>query len=91
MVDVVTESAREGALSELLYACDLVMRETIEGNRDKYLKWKESKNLKVNRGKTKEMFSSSSITQDGLTHVKSAAWEQRLTQYCMYNVVSGCN
>ena len=57
VVDVVTEFAREGALSELLYADDLVlMSETIEGLRNKFLKWKEafeSKGLKVNLGKTK--------------------------------------
>ena len=33
----------EGGLSELLYADDLVlMSETIEGPRDKFLKWKEA-------------------------------------------------
>ena len=45
----------EGALSELLYSDDLVlMIETIEGLRNKFLKWKEafeSKGLKVNLGK----------------------------------------
>ena len=36
-VDVVTEFAREGALSELLYADDLVlMSETTEGLRNKF-------------------------------------------------------
>ena len=40
VVDVVTEFARDGALSELLLANDLVlMRETIEGLRDKFFKW----------------------------------------------------
>ena len=52
VVDVVTEFAREGALSELLYADDLVlMSETIDGLRNKLIKWKEaleSKGLKVN-------------------------------------------
>ena len=43
VVDVVTEFARDGALSELLYADDLVqMSETIEGLRKKFLKWKEA-------------------------------------------------
>ena len=38
VVDVVTEFAREGALSELMYAEDLVlMMETIEGLRNKFL------------------------------------------------------
>ena len=37
-VDVVTEFVRKGALSELLYANDLVlMTETIEGLRNKFL------------------------------------------------------
>ena len=42
VVDVVTELAREGVLSELLYVDDLVlMRETIDGLRNKVVKWKE--------------------------------------------------
>ena len=49
----------EGALSELLYADDsILMSETIEGFRNKFLKWKEafkSKGLKVNLGKTNLM------------------------------------
>ena len=53
--DVVTEFDREGVLSELLYADDLVlMSETIMGLWNKVLKWKEafeSKGLKVNLGK----------------------------------------
>ena len=52
VVDVVTDFAREGALSESLYADDLVlMSETIKRLRNKFLKWKEafeSKGLKVN-------------------------------------------
>ena len=60
----------EGALSELLYADDLVLvSETIEGLGNKFIKWKEafeSKGLKVNIGKTKVMVSSS-ITKDGLS------------------------
>ena len=62
MIDVVTEFAREGVLSELLYADDLVlMNQTIEGLRYVYLKWKEafeSKGLKVNLGKTKMLLES---------------------------------
>ena len=39
VLDVVTGFPREGALSELLYADDLVlMSETIEGLRNKFLK-----------------------------------------------------
>ena len=67
MVDVVTEFAREGVLSVLLYADDLVlMSETIEGLWNKLLKWKEtieSKGLEVKLGKTNVMVSGS-ITKD---------------------------
>ena len=43
VIDVVTEFAIEGALSESLYADDLVLiSETIEGLRDKFIKWKEA-------------------------------------------------
>ena len=70
VVDVVTEFAREGALSKLLYADDLVlMSETIMGLRSKLRKWKvafEGKGLNVNLWKTKVM-ASSSITKDGLS------------------------
>ena len=56
VVDVVTEFARECALSELLYADDLVlMSETIERHGNKFLKWKdafESKGLKAKFWKT---------------------------------------
>ena len=54
VVDVVSELAGEGALSQLLYADDLVlMSETIEALRKRFMKWKEdseSKGLKVNLG-----------------------------------------
>ena len=41
VADVVTEFAKEGALSELLYADDLVlMCEIIEGLRNKFLRWR---------------------------------------------------
>ena len=56
VVDIVTEFSRVGVLSELLYDDDLVLlSKTIEGLRDKFLKWKEafeSKGLKVNLWKT---------------------------------------
>ena len=43
MEDVVTELTREGVLSELLYADDLVlMSETIERLRNSFLRWKEA-------------------------------------------------
>ena len=69
VVDVVTDFARDGEQSELLYADDLVLvSETIEGLRKKFLKFKALKRngLKVNLGKTKAMVSSG-ITQDGLS------------------------
>ena len=73
VVDVVTEFASEGALSEFLYADDLVlMSETIEGLRNKFLKWKEtfeSKGFKVNLGEAKVMVSGG-ITKDGMSKSK---------------------
>ena len=73
VVDVVTEFARECALSELLYADDLVlMSESIEGLRNKLFKWMEAfelKGLKVNLGKTKVMVCGG-ITKDGLSKCK---------------------
>ena len=62
VVDVVTELAREGALSELLNADDLVMMsETIKGLRDKFIKCKESSESKILKdylGKTKVILQS---------------------------------
>ena len=56
LIDVVSEFAGEGALSQLLYADDLVLTsETMKGLWNKFLKWKEaveSKGLKGNLGKT---------------------------------------
>ena len=73
MLEAVTGLAREGVLSELLYADDLVpMSETIEGLRNKFSKLKEafeSKGLKVNIGKTKMMISGG-ITKDGMSKSK---------------------
>ena len=70
VVDVVTEFARDGGLSELLYADHLaLMSEAIKGLMDKFLKWNdafERKGLRVNLGKTKVMVRSS-ITKDGLS------------------------
>ena len=41
VVDMVTESVRNGLMSEMLYADDLVlMSETMEGLRQKFWKWK---------------------------------------------------
>ena len=61
VIDVVTENAREGLMSEILYADDLVLiSETMEGVRGKFRKWKEAfenKGMKVNLGKTKLMVS----------------------------------
>ena len=57
VVDI-TELAREGALSDLLYADDLVlMSKTNKGCRNKFIKWKEaleSKGLRLTLGKRSE-------------------------------------
>ena len=91
VVDVVTEFASEGVINELPYADDLVlMSETIEGLRNKILKWKdgfESKGLKVNLGKTKVMVSGG-ITKDGMSESKAdpcgvCSFRVRLTRYFM--------
>ena len=61
VVDVIKENVRNGLMSEMLYADDLVLTsETMEGLREKFWKWKEvfeSKGLKVNLGKTKVVVS----------------------------------
>ena len=60
MMDVVTELARDGVLSDMLHADDLVlMSETIVGLRNKFLKWMEafgSKGLNVweNQGSSQQ-------------------------------------
>ena len=55
-VDVISENARKGLMNETLYADDLVlMSESMENLKEKFLKWKEvfkSKELKVNLMKT---------------------------------------
>ena len=65
MVDVITESVRNGLLSEMLYADDLVLtREMMEGLRDKFWKWKEAfetKGLKLDLGKTKVVVSGAEV------------------------------
>ena len=79
VVDVVTESAREGALSEFLYPDDLVvMSEIIKGLSNRFLKWKEafeSKGLKVNLGKTKVMVRGG-IANDGLSKSTANLWSR---------------
>ena len=61
VVDMITESVRNGLISEMLYADDLVLTsESMEGLREKFWKWREaveSKGLKVNVGKTKVVVS----------------------------------
>ena len=73
VVDVVTEFARVGALSELLYADDIdLMSETLEGLRNKFLMWKEafeSRDYKVDLDKTRVMVCGG-ITKDGMTKGK---------------------
>ena len=59
--DVGMESARNGLVSEMLCADDLVLTsKTMEGLKEKFRKWKEafmSKGLKVNLGMTKVVVS----------------------------------
>ena len=63
MVDFITVFAREFALSDLLYADDLVLKsETLDGLGNTF----ESKGLKVNLGITKVMVSGG-ITKDGMS------------------------
>ena len=62
-VDVISKNAREGLMNEILYADGLVlMSESIQNLKEKFLKWKEafeSKELKVNLKKTEVMVSGS--------------------------------
>ena len=62
-VDVISENAREGLMNEILYVDDLIlMSESMENLKEKFLKWKEafeSKGLKVNLKNTKVMVSGS--------------------------------
>ena len=93
VVDVVIEFVRECALSELLYADDLVlMSETIEGLWNKFLKWKEAferKGLKVSLYKTKVMVSGG-ITRMACPKAKSSQQLESKFYYkfCAYSVVS---
>ena len=61
VVDVITESVKNGLMSEMFYADDLILTsETMEGLRENFWKWKEafeSKRLKVNIGETKVVVS----------------------------------
>ena len=69
----ITELVMDGVLSYMLYSHDLVlMNETTEGLKNKFWEYKEffdSKDLKVDLGKTKEMVSGS-VAKDGLSKRK---------------------
>ena len=71
-VDVIRELAREGVLSELLYADDLVMMsKTIERLVNTFIKWKEasiSKGFKVNHETT--VMISGGTTKDDMPNSK---------------------
>ena len=62
-VDLISKNAREGLINEIWYVNDLVlMSESMESLKKKFLKWKEAferKGLKVNHKKTKVMVSGS--------------------------------
>ena len=62
-VDIISENARERLMNHILYADDLVlMSESIENLKEKFLKWKEafeSKGMKMKLKKTKVIVSGS--------------------------------
>ena len=77
-VDVISENARKGLINEILHADDLVlMSESTENLKEKFLKWKrlKARGLKVNLKKAKVIVSSSKLEVDALKliHVPSAA------------------
>ena len=65
VVYVITENVRNGLMSEMFYADDLILiSETMEGLRAKFWKWKEafeSKVLKVNLRKAKVVVSGAEV------------------------------
>ena len=79
VVDVISEYEREGLINEILYADDLVlMSESVENLKKKFLKWKEvfeSKRLKVSLKKAKVMVNSLKgmlcYSEEKLMHVPS--------------------
>ena len=80
VVDVVTELARKGTPSELLYAHDIgLMSEKIEGLRKKFLEWKEffeSKGFKFNLGSggiIKDDMSRSKVDPCGVCNLRTKA------------------
>ena len=79
MVDVIIESVRNGLMSMMLYADDLVLTsETMEGLREKFWKWKrafESKGLRVNLGKTKVVVSGA---EGEVTVSKADPWKREI-------------
>ena len=51
VVDVVTESVRNGSMTKMLYVDDLVLvREAMEELREKFWKWKEAEKFLLFRG-----------------------------------------
>ena len=84
---------QEMVLSELLYGDDLVlMSETFEALRNKFLKWKEafeSKGLKDNLGKTNVMVCGG-ITMNGMSKSKVDPCEVRSLRLIIIMVISKC-
>ena len=83
------ENMREGGLSALLNADDLVlMSETIKGLRNNLFKWNEAfenKGLKVSLGKTKVMVTGG-ITNDDISKIKvvpCGVWSLRVNSNSM--------
>ena len=91
VVNLVTESARDGLLLEIVHADDLVsMSETLEGLMEKFWKWKEAferKGLKVNLGKTEIIMSGTEcqraerkVDQCGVCGKRTMANSRRCTE-----------
>ena len=54
--DVVIENAKEDLMKEVLYADDLVLiRDTMEGLKERFLKWRSALKSKELKGKLKKM------------------------------------
>ena len=83
VVAVVTGSVRNGLMSELFYADDLVLTsEMIERLREKFWKWKEAfetKRLKVNLSKTNVVVSGAegeeSVSKENQCGINPYLWE----------------
>ena len=92
MVDVVIELAKDGVLSVLLCADDLVRTSgTMEGHRNKFLEWKEAianTGWKVNVLKTKVMVSGGCMPKNTVDPCGVCILRVKVTQFHMCSVAS---